>query len=229
MKKLLLILMIVASVTLFANNKKVNVTIKTTYGDIGLELYPDAAPKTVKNFIRLAKEGFYDSTYFHRVIPNFMIQAGDPNTKNTNRADDGMGGPGYKFDDEISAKALGLDTLLVKHSMLTRQFPKNHPYQNITVEALDEKKGSKFNNSLPSIHLDYGVIAMANAGPNTNGSQFFIITAKRGTPWLDGHHTGFGRVISGIDVCHTIEHLPKDRRDNPLPNKTAYILKIIVK
>ena len=126
------------------------VTIKTNLGDIKLELFSKDAPVTVGNFIKLSKSGFYKETKFHRVIKDFMIQGGDPNSKDSNWSDDGTGGPGYTFKDEIN-----------QHKLVK------------------------------------GVIAMANAGPNTNGSQFFIVTAQA-TPWLDGKHTVFGKVIEGM-------------------------------
>lgn len=126
-------------------------TIETEKGAIELMLYPEHAPKTVNNFIFLAREGFYDGVTFHRVIDNFMIQGGDPTGT-------GRGGPGYQFDDEIDSNPL-------------------------THEA--------------------GVISMANAGPNTNGSQFFITHAPQ--PHLDGKHTVFGEVTEGQDVVDAIE------------------------
>jgi peptidyl-prolyl cis-trans isomerase B (cyclophilin B) len=116
-------------------------TIKTKHGDIRLKLYDDKAPKTVENFEKLAKDGFYDGLTFHRVIPNFMIQGGCPDGT-------GMGGPGYKFADEF-------------HKDLK--------------------------------HTGPGVLSMANSGPNTNGSQFFI--THEATPWLDNKHSIFGQVI----------------------------------
>jgi cyclophilin family peptidyl-prolyl cis-trans isomerase len=124
-------------------------TITTNRGAIGVELFDADAPKTVANFVKLADEGFYDGVIFHRIIPDFMIQGGDPTGT-------GMGGPGYKFEDE--------------------------PNQHRIVK---------------------GVLAMANSGPNTNGSQFFIVTADA-CPWLDGAHTVFGRVTSGMDVVDEI-------------------------
>ena len=124
-------------------------TITTNRGAIGIELFDADAPKTVANFVKLAGEGFYDGVIFHRIIPDFMIQGGDPTGT-------GMGGPGYKFEDE--------------------------PNQHRIVK---------------------GVLAMANSGPNTNGSQFFIVTADA-CPWLDGAHTVFGRVTSGMDVVDEI-------------------------
>jgi len=124
--------------------------IATSRGMIELELYPQHAPKTVNNFVFLARQGFYDGISFHRVISNFMIQGGDPTGR-------GSGGPGYRFEDEL------------------RSNPLTH-----------ESK----------------VISMANAGPNTNGSQFFITHSPQ--PHLDGKHTVFGKVISGADVVDAI-------------------------
>src|SRR5213592_4319295 len=136
-------------------------TLNTSMGAIALELFDGDAPKTVANFKKLAGDGFYDGVVFHRVIPDFMIQGGDPTGT-------GSGGPGYTFEDE------------------------------------------------PSSHrVERGALAMANAGPNTNGSQFFIVTAES-CPWLDGKHTVFGRVTSGQDVADAIAGLPSDSRDKPL-------------
>jgi cyclophilin family peptidyl-prolyl cis-trans isomerase len=136
------------------------VTLHTSEGTIELELFPDAAPKTVENFEKLSREGFYEGVIFHRVIPDFMIQGGDPTGT-------GTGGPGYEFEDEFN--------------------------ENRVVR---------------------GALAMANAGPNTNGSQFFIVTAEA-TPWLDGKHTVFGRVTSGMDVVDRISQLDRDANDRP--------------
>jgi cyclophilin family peptidyl-prolyl cis-trans isomerase len=135
-------------------------TLQTNHGAIELELYPDEAPKTVDNFVKLARDGFYDGVIFHRVIPDFMIQGGDPTGT-------GKGGPGYSFEDEFN-----------------------------------EHK------------VERGALAMANAGPNTNGSQFFIVTTEA-APWLDGKHTVFGRVANGMDVVDKISELPRDARDKP--------------
>jgi len=136
-------------------------TLHTNHGAIEIELYPDEAPKTVENFVKLARDGFYNGLVFHRVIPDFMIQGGDPTGT-------GSGGPGYSFEDEFN-----------QHK------------------------------------VDRGALAMANAGPNTNGSQFFIVTAEA-CPWLDGKHTVVGRVTSGQDVADAIAGLPSDSRDKPL-------------
>jgi peptidyl-prolyl cis-trans isomerase B (cyclophilin B) len=136
-------------------------TMRTNQGDVVLELFDDAAPKTVDNFKQLAGQGFYDGVIFHRVIPDFMIQGGDPTGT-------GTGGPGYTFEDEINPNK-----------------------------------------------IVRGALAMANAGPNTNGSQFFIVTTPE-APWLDGKHTVFGRVVDGMDVVDRIEGMPTDARDKPV-------------
>ena len=135
--------------------------MKTTEGDITIELFDEDAPKTVSNFKQLAGQGFYDGLIFHRVIPDFMIQGGCPEGT-------GTGGPGYTFEDEIN-----------QHKVVR------------------------------------GALAMANAGPNTNGSQFFVVTTGA-APWLDGKHTVFGRVVSGMDAVDTIEGSETDRRDKPV-------------
>jgi cyclophilin family peptidyl-prolyl cis-trans isomerase len=135
--------------------------MNTSHGTIALELFDDDAPKTVENFRKLAGDGFYDGVIFHRVIPDFMIQGGDPQGT-------GTGGPGYTFEDEIN----------------------------------DHK-------------VARGMIAMANAGPNTNGSQFFIVTIDS-APWLDGKHTVFGRVTGGMDAVDSIEASPTGAQDRPL-------------
>ena len=142
--------------------------MKTNFADIKLELFKKDAVKTVANFVTLAQSGFYNGTKFHRVIPNFMIQGGDPNSKDNDWTNDGMGGPGYQFEDEINS-----------HKLVR------------------------------------GALAMANSGPDTNGSQFFIVMAES-TPWLDGHHTVFGTVIEGMDAVIKIESLSKNENDHPL-------------
>ena len=173
----LIIIIILTTGTYFMFNKKDNsndiaeknpvVVLKTNFGDIKLELFKKDAIKTVANFVTLAQSGFYDGTKFHRVIPDFMIQGGDPNSKDDNWANDGTGGPGYQFEDEFNS-----------HKLVR------------------------------------GTLAMANSGPNTNGSQFFIVTAES-APWLDGRHTAFGKVIGGMDVVVKIENLPKNENDHP--------------
>jgi peptidyl-prolyl cis-trans isomerase B (cyclophilin B) len=135
-------------------------TLQTNHGPIALDLYDADAPKTVENFRKLAEDGFYDGVIFHRVIPDFMIQGGDPTGT-------GTGGPGYTFEDEFN----------------------DHPVAR-------------------------GALAMANAGPNTNGSQFFIVTADA-CPWLDGKHTVFGGVTSGMDVVDAISQVATGASDRP--------------
>ncbi len=134
--------------------------MQTTEGPIVFELFEGDAPKTVANFRKLASDGFYDGVVFHRVIPDFMIQGGDPTGT-------GRGGPGYTFEDE----------------------PNEH-------------------------RVVRGALAMANAGPNTNGSQFFIVTTDE-APWLDGKHTVFGRVVEGMEVVDQISEVERDRNDRP--------------
>jgi cyclophilin family peptidyl-prolyl cis-trans isomerase len=136
------------------------VSLHTNHGTIDVELFAEDAPTTVGNFLKLASEGFYDGVIFHRVIPDFMIQGGDPTGT-------GTGGPGYQFEDEIN------DHRVVR-----------------------------------------GALAMANAGPNTNGSQFFIVTTQS-APWLDGKHTVFGRVTKGMEIVDAISALDRDARDRP--------------
>ena len=131
--------------------KSYSVTMETNKGTIEFELYAGYAPKTVNNFVFLAQEGFYDGVKFHRVIPDFVIQGGDPTGT-------GRGGPGYRFEDEFDGN------------------PKKH---------------------------ERGTLSMANAGPNTNGSQFFICHSPQ--PHLNGRHTVFGQVTSGLDVVDAIK------------------------
>lgn len=173
-----------------ANVKGTKITIQTNHGDIKVQLFDELVPKTVKNFVELAKQGYYDGVIFHRVIPDFMIQGGDPTGT-------GMGGEsiyGKTFEDEFSNQLYNLN----------------------------------------------GALSMANAGPNTNGSQFFIVTntnvpkkmirqlkaaefpeeiveayQKGGTPWLDGHHTVFGQVIEGMDVAEAISKVDRNYEDRP--------------
>jgi cyclophilin family peptidyl-prolyl cis-trans isomerase len=135
-------------------------TMTTNHGDIAFELFDEEAPKTVDNFRKLARDGFYDGLTFHRIIRDFMIQGGCPQGT-------GTGGPGYTFEDEIN-----------QHKVVR------------------------------------GALAMANAGPDTNGSQFFIVTTEA-APWLDGKHTVFGKVTSGMEVVDRLEALPTDSRDRP--------------
>src|SRR3989338_4483600 len=140
----------------------VKIKIETSLGEIYADLYQAEAPRTVGNFVKLAKQGFFNGLIFHRVIPDFMIQTGDPTGT-------GRGGPGYSFPDEFSPK--------LRH---------NRP----------------------------GVLSMANSGPDTNGSQFFITEVP--TPWLDDRHSVFGQVTEGVELVQNIARVPKDAHDKPL-------------
>jgi peptidyl-prolyl cis-trans isomerase B (cyclophilin B) len=186
---IILVAIIVAAVAFFyftrINKEKLitMITIETDKGNIELELDKEAAPKTVENFVKLAEEGFYDGTKFHRVEENFVIQGGDPLSKDDDPNNDGTGGPGYTFEDEINPKSIGVP--------------------DETIVQL-EAAGYKYNYSLKSLPNKVGAISMANSGPDTNGSQFFIITAED-QPHLNGRHTVFGNVISGMDIVRQIE------------------------
>lgn len=177
-------------------------TIKTNKGDITLQLFDKVAPKTVKNFVELAQDGYYDGVIFHRVIPNFMIQGGDP----TGTGRGGKSIYGEQFEDEFSDQLFNLR----------------------------------------------GALSMANAGPNTNGSQFFIVTMdevpaqmvgqleaagfpaeiidaykeRGGTPWLDNKHTVFGHLIAGEDVAQAIQNVERDAADKPLEDVTIETIDI---
>lgn len=163
--------------------EKINAVIVTDRGDIVLELYPRIAPKTVVNFLNLSQQKFYDGVKFHRVVPGFVVQGGDPLSKDSDPANDGTGGPGYTFEDEINPKSLGLS--------------------DETIAQL-EGAGYKYNYELRSLPVSAGMIAMANSGPNTNGSQFFIVTDED-QPHLNGKHTVFGKVTKGMDVARKIQ------------------------
>ncbi|MDW8375283.1 MAG: peptidylprolyl isomerase [Ignavibacteriales bacterium] len=147
------------------NEKQTVAIIQTNMGTIELELFADKTPKTVENFVGLAKKGYYNGVIFHRVIDKFMIQGGDPT--GTGRGGESLWGG--KFEDEI----------------------------------VPELK-----------HDSEGILSMANAGPNTNGSQFFITLVP--TPWLDGKHTVFGKVIKGMDVVRAIGKVQTNQMDRPL-------------
>ena len=151
--------------------KSYTAVLKTDKGDIEIGLYTEKTPRTVNNFVFLAREGFYDGTIFHRVIKDFMAQGGDPTGT-------GMGGPGYKFSDEF-------------HPSLKHNGP--------------------------------GILSMANAGPNTNGSQFFITHVA--TPWLDNKHSVFGSVVKGLDVLMSIP--PRDPNNRTAPSVKINSITII--
>ena len=187
---------------------KHTVIIKTSMGDITVSLDGDAAPKTVTNFLLLAKAGYYDDIAFHRVIPGFMIQGGDPNG-------DGTGGEsiyGPTFPDEINADSYGLQTKTVKDAAQGQELPPE--IANLTIKQFYEQQGFQYDSTLESLPMTKGAIAMANRGPNTNGSQFFIVHADS-TPWLEGKHTVFGRVVAGMDVVDSIANVSRDENDHP--------------
>ena len=159
--------------TMLRGDSMTTATFETSNGAFVVQLYTDKAPATTKNFIDLAKKGFYDGTIFHRVIPGFMLQGGDPTGT-------GRGGPGYTIPDEF---------------------------------------GPGLKHDAP------GMLSMANAGPNTGGSQFFITVAA--TPWLDGKHAIFGKVVKGYDLVESISKVKTGPGDKPVPD--VKILKIIIK
>lgn len=146
--------------------------IKTSLGDLTVDLFEKESPITVNNFVTLAIDGFYDGIIFHRIIKDFMIQGGDPQGT-------GSGGPGYSFADEF--------------------------------------------NDVPLVR---GSLAMANAGPNTNGSQFFVVTIDA-TPWLDGKHTNFGQITEGLDILDKIEGVETGPGDKPLEDIVIESIEII--
>lgn len=185
------------------------VVLHTSMGDITLELDADAAPKTVTNFLTLAQTGYYNGLIFHRVIPEFMIQAGDPEGNGTG----GSSVFGEMFEDEINANSYGLDKRMLKDEPGAEALPPE--LANASVKEYLEMQGYEFDDSLESLPMDRGAIAMANRGPNTNGSQFFIVQRQDGTEWLEGKHTVFGRVTGGMDVVDAIANAPRDGSDMP--------------
>jgi cyclophilin family peptidyl-prolyl cis-trans isomerase len=186
------------------------VVIHTSMGDITVEVDGDVAPRTVTNFINLSRAGYYDDLQFHRVIPNFMIQGGDPK-------EDGSGGAsifGPTFEDEINAVSLGMADVKLKDLAKENNAKVPANLANLTLKDQYEKMGYKYITTVKSLKMERGVIAMANRGPNTNGSQFFITTAA--APWLDGRHTVFGKVIEGMDVVDAISNAERDSFDKPV-------------
>ncbi len=157
------------------NTTTMTATLETSAGVMNVELYSNDAPKTVENFVKLAKAGYYDGLAFHRVIPGFMVQGGDPNCGKNGGADSGFcggGGPGYQFEDELNPAAASYQAGYKK-----------------------------------------GVLAMANAGPNTNGSQFFIMVADYPLPH---NYTIFGRVTLGQEVADAISNAKRNANDRPV-------------
>lgn len=162
----------------YAQKQKEIMVIETDFGIIKLAMFKNDAPKNVSNIISLTNNRFFDGSTFHRVVPNFVIQGGDPNSKDDDPTNDGYGGPGYYIDDEISQKLKFLE----------------------------------------------GTVGMANAGPNTNGSQFFICLAPQQR--LDGKYTIIGQVIDGMDVVKEIAKVERDENDRPLKN--VYMKKVYI-
>ena len=255
MKKLFILLLALACTPLAAENANPVAVMTTNHGVIHIELLPEAAPKTVQNFIDLAegkkefqdKSGkkvtrpYFDGLIFHRVIKNFMIQGGCP-------LGTGTGNPGYKFEDEINADALGLDKemaltenqgpnpkLLIRDQGSFQRYimapifkklninsqadfdAKKEEIQaavkTLSVKDVYENMGYKYDSKLKSIKAQKGCLAMANSGPSTNGSQFFINLVD--TPHLDGKHTVFGKVIKGMEVVEKIGEVKVNGRSKP--------------
>lgn len=274
MKKYFVILfvMLFSSLPVFGDGgmlkiKRPEVVIKTSMGTIQVQLFQDEAPVTVKNFIELAegkkeftdqetgqkaKRPFYDGLIFHRVIKNFMLQGGCP-------LGTGTGGPGYRFEDEINAEALGLDKAMALENGRPNQLlgiQSQQQFQQVIMMPifmklginsqadLDAKKdevmkllnstslkdafenmGYQYQNKFPSHFLKKGILAMANSGPNTNGSQFFINLVD--TPWLNGKHTAFGKVVKGMDVVDEIGEVAVDSGSKPAKPVTIFSIRLV--
>jgi peptidyl-prolyl cis-trans isomerase A (cyclophilin A) len=243
----------------------VKILMKTSLGDIEIELDRDIAPMTVDNFVGLAmgtKEftdpatrtqttrNFFDGLIFHRVIKDFMIQGGCP-------LGTGTGGPGYQFEDEcfedIGDMTGNIETEFRAHLVFTQMivpYLQNHqenadpqimeivercqamqsfqPIMERDVEFFENitKMGPVTDRKIRA-YVQYGTICMANAGPNTNGSQFFIVTNRAGADWLNGRHTVFGRVTKGMDVVHAIEDVEKGPNDKPVNDVTIISVRVI--
>jgi cyclophilin family peptidyl-prolyl cis-trans isomerase len=272
MKKyfVILVVLLFTSLPAFASGgmlkiERPEVIIKTSMGDIQVQLFQDEAPLTVKNFIELAegkkeftdaetgkkvKRPFFDGLIFHRVIKDFMLQGGCP-------LGTGASGPGYEFEDEINAEALGLNKAKAIENGRPNQLlgiQSQQQYQQMimmpifmklginsqadldkrkdevialmnamTLKDAFENMGYRYNNKVQSHFLKKGILAMANSGPNTNGSQFFINLAD--TPWLNGKHTAFGKVVKGMDIVNKIG-LIEVNPSNAKPVKPVTIISI---
>ena len=251
----MIIFVLAVMLNVFAEeNNIVKVLMKTSMGDIEIELDKGIAPITVDNFIGLAmgyKEfrdpatnqmttgNFYDNLIFHRVIKDFMIQGGCP-------LGNGTGGPGYQFEDECydkgeiisgmiddEQKAILVWTQMIIPYLQNTEEPDEQIieiYQRVQQEQSGEPLlgtdislyqnvtgiGPLHTQGALRAEVNYGTIAMANSGPNTNGSQFFIVTRNPGADWLNGRHTVFGKVTKGMDVVHAIEDVEKGANDKPV-------------
>lgn len=257
--RILIVAAIVATALILSANtdeqikeEQLKAVIETNLGNITIELWPELTPRTVQNFVSLAESNYYVGTYFHRVIPDFMIQGGCPNTKNADRSDDGRGGPDYRFEDECYTGGTVVTGPIADDQMARRVWGEViMPYMSSTTEPdttiagivdavvkaqsgapilahphefYTQITGNKIMNGQTLIHpVSYGTLCMANSGPNTNGSQFFIVTKHEGASWLNGKHTVFGQVLEGMDVVHQIENLPRDSADNPLVENQARV------
>ena len=242
--------------------------IKTSKGDIKVQLTPDKTPVTVDNFVGLAegtkewtdpksgekvKKKYYDGLIFHRVINDFMLQGGCP-------LGTGTGGPGYNFEDECYGKgepitgeikdmAQGAEVFNQIMLPFLREHRGNTPSEKINkiFQECDSKRsyepmiGQNVEEIIKEVGVDtkvygkgqliaevaYGTLCMANAGPGTNGSQFFIVTKKEGCGWLNGKHTVFGKVVEGMDVAHAIEAVEKGAGDKPVEDVVIKSIEII--
>ena len=271
MKKMMMIILLLSVLVLSvcANKQeegKVRVLMKTSMGDIELELDKTLAPNTVDNFVGLAmgtkeytdpttkevKTGkFYDGLIFHRVIKDFMIQGGCP-------LGTGTSGPGYQFEDECYTNGERLEGTIedeetafqVYMDLIVPHMQANGP-ENANEEVLEIIQGIQQSNSGEPLFgkeiadieritgmgpiyqktliapVAYGTICMANAGPNTNGSQFFIVTKSDGADWLNGRHTVFGKVTKGMDVVHKIENVEKGPGDRPVEEVKIISVRVI--
>jgi cyclophilin family peptidyl-prolyl cis-trans isomerase len=193
--------------------KDYRATIQTNLGNIEIDLYEKNAPTTVNNFIFLAKEGYYNEVHFHRVIRDLLVQTGDRNTLDTDAENDGLGGPGYTFRDEINWESLEYSN--AKQQQLTNLGYAS--YANVVSRPLIQKS-----------------VAMANAGPNSNGSQFFIVVADSENTTingLEGKHTVFGIVLDGWDVVQAIANSEVDdpSSNSPRPKSEIKIIGVEIR
>lgn len=195
--------------------KNYTATVETNYGSFDIDLYEQNAPDAVNNFVFLSNEGYYAGVKFHRVIEDLLVQTGDRNTLNDDAEDDGSGGPGYTFNDEINWASLNYSK--AKKQQLTNL-------------------GYTTNKTVKSVFLEKKSVAMANGGPNSNGSQFFIITASSSdsdVKNLEGRHTVFGKVISGWEVIEKINSVevddPTSNSPRPVEDIVVEDIKVVVK
>ncbi|MCK5847970.1 MAG: peptidylprolyl isomerase [Caldisericia bacterium] len=178
------------------------VCFETNHGTIKMELYPKSAPLTVNNFLRLVADGSYDNSVFHRVIDDFMVQGGQlkiAQGDTLEQVEMPIDDVGYAFKDEINPWSLGLTDEQVN-----------------AIQDSQENSKYMYDKDLSSYHVDYGYLCMANAGANTNSTQFFVVTKKEGCGWLDGRHTVFGKVTEGMDIVEEIQKIETNEADKPI-------------